>query len=204
MHSPPPPSLTIASRAQEMKIAFLGLSLTLASLLDPTLPILATELRRAGLPPNGDMPFILRHDSSDPEFLNFNVRDILTRASQLHGEVLGKDLMSTAMSMGATRIGFMIIHADMSRKDIPILQFARHFRNACAHGDRWEFKPGQPETPASCRHVVLDASMAGRRATYETVTPRLYVEFLDDISNYFVPGYVPPQEVGTDQKYSSR
>jgi hypothetical protein len=32
----------------------------------------------------------------------------------------------------------------------------------------------------------------GKRATFKTVSPKLYVEFLDDISNYLLPGAVPP------------
>ena len=86
----------------------------------------------------------------------------------------------------------MIRQGNYSRRTEPLLQFARHFRNACAHGDRWYFKNGEPKHPASCRGLTLDASLDGRRATYETVSPRLYIEYLDDISNYFQPGLVPP------------
>jgi hypothetical protein len=58
--------------------------------------------------------------------------------------------------------------------------------------DRWYFKNGEPKHPASCRGLTLDASLDGKRATFETVSPKLYVEFLDDISNYLLPGAVPP------------
>jgi hypothetical protein len=30
----------------------------------------------------------------------------------------------------------------------------------------------------------------------EAVSPRLYVDFLDDIANHFVPGRVPPPAIG--------
>ena len=96
------------------------------------------------------------------------------------------------MLLGATRIGDLILQGNYSKTTEPLLQFARHFRNACAHGDRWYFTNGEPKHPASCRGLTLDAALDGKRATYETVSPRLYLEFLDDISNYFLPGSVPP------------
>jgi len=34
------------------------------------------------------------------------------------------------------------------------------------------------------------------RVTMEAVSPRLYVDFLDDIANHFVPGLVPPPSIG--------
>jgi hypothetical protein len=96
------------------------------------------------------------------------------------------------MLLGGTRIGDMILQGNYSKRDEPLLQFARHFRNACAHGDRWSFRDGEPKYTASCRDLTLDASLEGKRATYDTVSPKLYLEFLDDISNYFLPGSVPP------------
>jgi hypothetical protein len=102
--------------------------------------------------------------------------------------------MSISMLLGGTRIGDLIIKGNHSRRDVPLLQFARHYRNACAHGDRWEFKPGQPETPAVCRGLTITSNLHGQRATWTSVSPRLYVEFLDDISNYFLPGSVPPPQ----------
>ena len=41
----------IARRAQELKVIHLALMMSLPSLLDPSMPILQTELRRAGMPP---------------------------------------------------------------------------------------------------------------------------------------------------------
>jgi hypothetical protein len=75
---------------------------------------------------------------------------------------------------------------------VPLLQFARHFRNAAGHGDTWNYDASGPPYPAACRKPVLTGAHVGRRATWETVSPRLFVEFLDDITEQFSPGLVPP------------
>lgn len=183
----------IARRAQELKIMHLALMLSLPSILDPGLPILRTELARAQVPPHDDIPVQLFDHDGGPgkESLTFSMREILTAATTLRGDILSRDLMSISMLLGAIRIGDLILTGGHHRIDVPLMQFARHFRNACAHGDRWSFAPGQPQHPAVCRWLTLNASLNGKRATWETVTPRLYVEYLDDVANYFVPGSVP-------------
>jgi hypothetical protein len=181
----------MAERAQELKVLHLGLMLSIPSLFDPGLPILRTMLAQVQ-ETSGDLPLYVGHAPDDEEKIQFSAREILTKLSQLRGDIVSKDLLSISMLLGGTRIGDLIVQGNYSRSDVPLLQFARHFRNACAHGDRWYFKNGEPRYPAACRGLTLDASLDGNRATYETVSPRLYLEFLDDISNYFLPGAVPP------------
>jgi hypothetical protein len=181
----------IAQRAQELKVLHLGLMLTVPSLFDPNLPILRTLLEQLQEPPSGDLPIVVGDSPDDQEEkLVYSAREILTKATQLRGDIVGKDLLSISMLLGATRIGDLILQGNYSTTTEPLIQFARHFRNACAHGDRWHFKNGEPKHPASCRSLALSASLDGKRATYDTVSPKLYVEYLDDISNYFLPGAV--------------
>ena len=184
----------IARRAQELKVIHLALMMSLPSLLDPSMPILQTELRRAGMPPDGDMPVNLFYDEGGPgrECLSFTARQIFTAATRLRGEAMGHDLMSISMLHAGLRLGDMIRKGDHYRVDVPILQFAYHFRNACGHGDTWNFSPSGPPHLAACRQLILTGALVGRRATWETVTPRLFVEFLDDITEHFSPGFVPP------------
>jgi hypothetical protein len=120
------------------------------------------------------------------------MREILTKLTTLRGPIVGNDLMAVAMLLGATRLGDMILEAGLSSREEPLLQFARHFRNAAAHGDRWEFRGDEPQYPAECRDLALTQDLHGQRATWVTVDPKRYVEFLDDISNHFLPGSVPP------------
>jgi len=184
--------LEIAERAQQLKIMHLALSLALPSFFDPELPLLRTVLKFTD--PNAtDVPFELPSDlSGDDQRLVYSSREILSKASALRGPIVGQDLMAVSMMVAATRIGDMIQSGGYTKTDVPLLQFARHYRNACAHGDRWEFRGVEPRTEATCRHLTLAPSLHGRRATFATVSPRLHVEFLDDIANYFLPGSVPP------------
>jgi hypothetical protein len=193
--TPPPSEVDIARRAQEMKLLFLGTMLTLPSLFDPALPVLRWELARLGTPADGDCPVVLKHQRDDAKALEFSMREILTKVTRLRGEAVGHDLLSVTMLLGGIRLGDMIVQGQHSKSDVPLLQFARHFRNACAHGDRWNFAKNQPEHPAACRDTVLTAALHGQRATYDIVSPRRYVEFLDDLSNYFLPGSVPAPTV---------
>lgn len=191
-----PTNADIAQRAQELKVMYLGLMLMLPLMFDPQLPALQWALQRGGISED-DIEIQLRHRSEDQEKLTYSVRMVLTLASQLRGPVMAEDLLSASMLVGGTRIGDMIGQRGRYPEDVPLLQFARHFRNACAHGDRWYFRDCEPRYTATCRDTVLDPSLQGRRCTYETVSPRRYVEFLDDISNHFVPGSVPPPGRGT-------
>jgi len=91
------------------------------------------------------------------------------------------------MMHGATRIGDMIIAGGHHDPSSPLLEFPRHFRNACAHGGRWHFRQGEPRRDAQVRGFVVTANLHGHRAPWITVEPRLYVEFLEDIAEYFAP-----------------
>lgn len=104
-----------------------------------------------------------RGPKGDEEKVSFSAREVLTKLTALRGDIVSQDILSIAMLLGATRLGDMILQAGLSRRDEPLLQFARHFRDAAAHGDRWSFRQGQPETPAACRDLVLAANMVGGR-----------------------------------------
>jgi hypothetical protein len=177
----------VAQRAQEHKLLFLGVKLSLLSMLDPRLPILRWALERAGLPPDGDMAVALR-DADEVDAPSYSIREILTKVTALRGDVVAQDMLSLAMLTGATRLGDMINRAGLSSPQEPLLEFARHFRKAAAHGDRWEFLGDEPKHPAACRDLVLTKDLHGLRATWTTITQRRYVEFLDDITNHFSPG----------------
>jgi len=186
------PRERIALRSQELKLVFLGLMMSLPALMDPSLPILAVELSRAGVDPAGDMPIVL-HDG-EHEKLQYSLREVLTKVTHLRGDVLARDVMSIGMMQGATRLHDLLLQEKLMRRDVPLLEFVARFRNACAHGDRWHFKQNEPDPkfPAVHRRLTLTADLHGKRATWTTVTPRLYVELLDDFSNHFLPGVVPP------------
>ena len=188
-----PTTQEIAVRAQELKAIHLALSLSFTSVLDPAMPVLAMELRRMGLPPDGDFPVNLFDGEGGPdkECLSFSARQIFTAATSVRGEAVW-NLISISMINTAIVIADMIQKGGHSSTSVPLLQFARHFRNAAGHGDTWNYDASGPPYPAACRELVLTGAHVGRRATWETVSPRLFVEFLDDITEHFSLGLVPP------------
>lgn len=183
----------IAYRAQELKAVMLAQQISLVAITHPALPLLRFHQYLQCEGQDKDIPIVLR-DGPEHDEVVFSTRAVLTAASRLRGDVLAHDLMAMSMLVAATRLGDMINSGGHTRRDVPLLEFARHLRNACAHGDRWHFRAGEPRTPAACRHLTLTAALHGQRATWTTVTPRLLVLYLDDLSNYFVPGLVPPPE----------
>lgn len=190
------PCERIALRAQELKLVFLGLMLTLPPLFDPSLPLLSITLRNSNAYAEGDLPIYI-HDGEN-EKLQYSMRDVLTKVSRLRGDVLSQDLMSVGMMQGALRLHDLVLQHKLMRRDVALLEFLAHFRNACAHGDRWHFKKNEPlpQYPARLGRLTLHTKLQGTCATWTTVTPRLYVEMLDELSNYFRPGTVPAPETG--------
>ncbi|MFD1964483.1 hypothetical protein [Pseudonocardia alni] len=190
----PPSATDIAERAQQWKVLFLSQQLSLMAMMLPGLPVLTAALDMAGTPRDGDFPMDLMHGTDEPgperERYSFSAREVATVASKIRGPILN-DLMAMPMLAAAVRVHDMIRLSGLDDPDVPLLQFARHYRNATAHGDRWHFTGDQPKRPARCRDLTLTADLHGQRASFHTISPRLHVEFLDDIANHFVPGLVP-------------
>ncbi|MDQ3576472.1 MAG: hypothetical protein M3443_02490, partial [Actinomycetota bacterium] len=186
---PDPTVEQIAIRAQEFKIAYLAQQQALVAMMHPQLPLLQFMRSVTGNPPGGDLPLQVRGKRDPDKVLSYSMSEVLTHATTLRGEIV-IDLMAAGMLVAATRLGDMITEGGHGRRDVPLLQFARHFRNACAHGDRWHFTNDEPKTPAVCRDLTLTEELRGTKATWTTVDPRLFIEFLDDLSNHFLPGLV--------------
>ena len=62
----------------------------------------------------------------------------------------------------------------------------RHYRNGCAHGDRWNVQANALKTPAQFMDIVVDDSMNGCRTT-GTVSPLRHIQLLQAVSDYFGP-----------------
>lgn len=178
----------ISRRAGELGDLYLGLMAALPAVLHPSLPLLRVYAEQFGQP--ADSPVVVerkdgtRH-STTPIF------EVLRRASTLRGEVMRNDLMAVAALQGATRIGDMIDQASARDSSSPLLEFARHLRNASAHGDRWHFQHGEPRHPAALRGRTLDASLHGSKVMFEWLAPGDYLDFLNDIEARFASGSAP-------------
>ncbi|GHF10415.1 hypothetical protein GCM10017786_50110 [Amycolatopsis deserti] len=185
----------IAIRAQEFKLAYLAQQQALVAMLHPGLPLLQVMRAVTGTPAGEDLPLEVRGSRDPDTVLSFSSSRIMAAAATLRGEII-VDLTASGMFVAAIQLGDMIIQGGLRNRDVPLLEFARHFRNACAHGDRWHFARGEPRARAACRELVLTPDLHGKKATWTTVDPRLFVEFLDDLSNHFAPGLVPPPVEG--------
>jgi hypothetical protein len=196
-----PTTHDIAERAHLLKVVFLALGACVPAILDPDLMILRGLLAKAGAQPHEDFPMeVGGHERIRPgidKVLTFSMREVLTAASTaLPIDVVRDDVFAIGMLHGGIRLGDMINRGGfLNDTSVPLLQFAKHFRNACAHGDRRHFR-GPIKYPATCRGLTITDDLHGKRATMEAVSPRLYVDFLDDIANHFVPGRVPPPAIG--------
>ncbi len=170
----------IAQRADALRTVFLGLQLSVLGLLDPRAPLLQ-GLSAVGIDPTAPVA-VFRVDGTT--YSEESIADILERASALaHAGDIRADLLFVGAMQGGTRLGDDLQQAGLIRKhtEEPLLQFARHLRNACAHGNRWHFLEGEPKHPAALRGRQLDRSLHGSRAVFDWVGPGDYLDFLDDL-----------------------
>lgn len=175
----------IVTRADELKYVFLGMALAMPVLLHPDTPLIHILCHPAfGQSP--DAPVVLRRIDGS-EHSAERLGDVLRRVATLRGDVLKDDVMNFAMMQGATRVADMIDQAKLRDSNEPLLEFARHLRNACAHGNRWYFAGKEPRHPASLRGRHLDRSFHGQQAVWGGgwLGPAEYLDYLDDISTYF-------------------
>ena len=79
-----------------------------------------------------------------------------------------------------------VVHDELMKEHLntgaPLHQFLRHFRNACAHGNRWHFTTGAPTKPAHFRSFSLDSSMHGAGPVlFDHLFPGDVADLLDDV-----------------------
>ncbi len=176
--SPPTPS-EIADWALEFRATYRAFNLSLPLLLHPGLPLLETYQRVFGQGP--ETPVVIRrNDGTVQSELSF--REILSDVAAVRGGGLRGDVLTFTAMHGVVRLGDSLSLAGLSGRTEPLLQFARHLRNACAHGNRWHFLGGEPKLPAALRGSALDNSLHGTQAIMGWLGPGDYLDFLDDLA----------------------
>lgn len=169
----------IATRAEEFKTAYRAIHLALVPLLDPRLPLLGLWARLYETPPTS--PFeIGRSDGSTHSATA--IGNVFAEVASLKTGGFGEDLLNFMAMHGAVRLYEDLSESGLHKGREPLLEFARHLRNACAHGNRWYFMPGQPSRPASLRGRTLDPSLHGSRAIPDWLAPGDYLDYLDDLA----------------------
>jgi hypothetical protein len=172
----------IVQMAEEFKIAYAGLTLAVVPLADPRLPL--WDVYRDLYEMTPDAPInIRRHDGT--KHSGERIHDVFVKAAATPGGGLGGDLLAFASMHGATRLGDAIERVGPRDWHSPLLEFVRHFRNACAHGNRWHFTNKEPRNRAELRGRAVTADLHGSRAVPNWVAPGDYLDMLDDVATHF-------------------
>lgn len=169
--------------ANSLKSLFLAQNLTLTAMMHPSTPVLNWFHSYLGAPPNSDLPIDLMKRDSD-EGLRFSAKQAFQHVQKMPNADVRKDLLAGPILSGALKIGNILTDSQLIVPQNSLTQFAKHFRNAAAHGDKWHFKGNEPNHPAHTRDVRIDRSLHGSRATFHTVGPYEYFRFLDEIEAF--------------------
>lgn len=177
-----PTTSDIAKTARDLGNGFLALQLAWLALLDPSVPLLRVWKELGRQDPMS--PFhVIRNDGT--KHSSRPISEILIEAASTPGAGMGGDLLKFPAMYGGVRVADDLKSAGiLPAPTEPLLEFARHFRNACAHGNRWHFVGNQPQNPAELRGLTLDASMHGSEALFKWVGPGDYLDYLDDLVDF--------------------
>lgn len=185
------PSL-IARRATDFKLLILAQSVTSGWLLQPGAPLAGVVLeltgRASSTPTQGEA--LIKCTAPDPRNNSqaYLLTEVFTRLAERDGQIRD-DVLAGTMNQAIVALSALLPAPDPAD---PEMQFIRHYRNAIAHGDRWDFKDGQPSSPARFRHLELTQDLHGRRASFDTVAPGLVIQLLDYLVERFDPSQAVP------------
>lgn len=184
----PPEFSLIARRAADFKLLILAQHAVNGWLLQagaPMAPVVLELHRLSGATPPHDEMLIGctapdERNASDTYFLT----EVFGRLSERDGEIRD-DVLAGTMNQAILALWALL---PKPAADDPEMQFIRHYRNAIAHGDRWNFTNAGPPSPARFRHLTLTSALHGQRASFDTVAPGLFIQLLDYLIERFDPG----------------
>lgn len=180
---PPVDAMELADRVERSRTTVVALAAASPAMVDPRLPLLRVmqELFTGA----DDFPMVIRRNDGSV-YSEEQMSAWLARAAANRGQGLGlgEDLVSFGCVYTMIRIGDALTQLGLISPADPLLQFARHLRNACAHGNRWHFQGQEPRHPARWRQLSVDASWHGGKAMFGTLGPGDYFDFLDDLAGH--------------------
>jgi hypothetical protein len=176
-----PEAAELAEYIDAATVGYLAQQLSIVLVAHPELPVLQVY-RQLAAGPTAEIPLHLIYKDGTRRVLDTEA--ILRAASQLPGIGLGPDIFRLVPQFVATAVGDRLSRAGLMRTDVPLLQFARHLRNASAHGNRWHFAKGEPRYPAAFRTLQLDASLEGEPVFLDYLGQPEFVDFLGDLASY--------------------
>lgn len=158
-------------------------------LIDDTLDLYTVLSFHLYLVNNPAVKQFIKVDFDDP-----NADVVLWRKDQTpHTRLLHPALAAVAGNAGHNLanlrlIGHLLVDvADELKKEhlntsSALHQYLRHLRNACAHGNRWYFKSGEPRKPAHFRAHSLSRSLDGQGPVlFDHLGPGDVADLLEDV-----------------------
>ncbi|QRV02626.1 hypothetical protein JTE88_02460 [Arcanobacterium phocisimile] len=178
-------SWEIVACANELIAMFLAQTALMPFLFDPR-PETFVRIRETlfGDSCASDFPIYVNGETPEEELV-FSGTVVLERARSTLSNALREDAMSAAMMLGVTRLADLVYKRECHDSQSELLEFMRHFRNACAHGNRWNFAKNEPRLPAGTEKLQISRDLQGERAAWGTVTPYIYLHFLIEMLTHF-------------------
>lgn len=182
-------SSEIADLAERYEGLVLALTMAWPLILHPAHPLAEiSAVYLAGGGPGEDLPFYLKDAPDDPEPIVLSTKETFERAAASAAGIPKAKIRVLSIAMGAavTHLHDEIKAAKLHDHQDPLLEFLRHFRNACAHGDRWHFTGAEPRHAAHFGDLVLSKDLNGQYATFDTVGPKSFVSLLRAVRDHFL------------------
>jgi len=172
----------ISRTALELKTAYLGLLVAAQLAVLPGQPLLAAW--RSIWPHIPDPT--LKLSAPDGSSEQYRVAQVLEELSTMGYESMGSTVLRSAQIATAVTVGDLVTQSAKYDPTDPLHQFLRHYRNGCAHGDRWNVHSDALKNPAQFMDIAVDDSMNGHRTT-DAVSPLRHIQVLQAVSDYFGP-----------------
>lgn len=155
------------------------------AMMSPDQPLLHWHLSRFPPDPSGDAPIDIPGPGDTT--LRFSARETLTAIQRTGHEDLRHDIIATGMILGTLRLADAVEKGGYHLYDEPLLEFLRHYRNACAHGGRWRMKVSKTHgwNKAALRGLELHPDLDGEVAVLGTVDRAMHLHLLEDVASYF-------------------
>jgi hypothetical protein len=172
-------AVDIAEMIDDMHIRYIATAYALKFIGDPAL--LAREIEEANAQGRGGPNWGLlmgRNDGTDRvEIDPYDAISSIQGVPDFNLMFLRLPLLACVSLIGDR----LALHRHFDKA--PILEFARHLRNAASHGNRWNLTNGQPSRPASLRSRSIDASMHGSQPVlFDWLSPGDVLDLFDDVA----------------------
>lgn len=171
--------------AHHARVLHVTHEVTADAMMSPDQPLLHWHLSRFPPDVSGDGPIDI--PGPDDTTLRFSARETLTAIQRTGHEDLRHDIIATGMILGALRLADAVEKGGYHLYDEPLLEFLRHYRNACAHGGRWRIPVSKKHgwKKAALRGLELHPDLDGEVAVLGTVDRATHLHLLEDVASYF-------------------